>query len=89
MTEWSALSELVRFVGSSSLANANDAQQRQAVNGMAAGLSPRARRSVGDLLGAVLALSARTRRMVLPRVAMQIDVYRPDGQRAVDLTFGS
>jgi hypothetical protein len=47
-------------------------------------LKPRPqRRGVSDLLGAVLALSARTRRLVLPPVAIELDVFSPDGVRAV------
>ena len=69
MSDTSSLSDLARFIGQSDL-NAADAGTRQrTVNAIASHLMPR-RRNVSELLGAVLALSARTRRMVLPRVAI-------------------
>jgi hypothetical protein len=82
MSDTSSLSELARFIGQSGL-NADDPGQRQrTVNAIAANLMPK-RRSVSDLLGAVLALSARTRRMVLPKVEIDLDVFAPGGIRAV------
>jgi hypothetical protein len=88
MTDRSALSELANFVAASPLAAEDALTRRRALNGLAARLSPRQqRRSVGELLGAVLALSARTRRMVLPRVAIELDVYAPGGKRAVEVCF--
>ena len=86
MSDTSSLSELARFIGQSDL-NAADAGVRQrTVNAIAANLMPK-RRSVSDLLGAVLALSARTRRMVLPKVEIDLDVFAPGGTRAVQVTF--
>lgn len=41
------------------------------------------RRRVSDLLAVVMTLSARTRRMVLPKVDIEIDVFAPGGKRAV------
>ena len=38
---------------------------------------------VSDLLSVVLTLSARTRRMVMPRAEVDLDVFGPDGERAV------
>jgi hypothetical protein len=38
---------------------------------------------VSDLLSVVLTLSARTRRMIMPPVEVDIDVFAPGGQRAV------
>ncbi|UXN72684.1 hypothetical protein N8D56_15780 [Devosia sp. A8/3-2] len=46
------------------------------------------RRGVGDLLGVVLALSARTRRMVQEPVNIDIDVFAPGGKRALRMSFG-
>jgi len=40
------------------------------------------------MLGAVLALSSRTRRMVQPRTKIDIDVFAPGGKRALRLTLG-
>ncbi|MCB1518547.1 MAG: hypothetical protein KDJ19_13145 [Hyphomicrobiaceae bacterium] len=43
---------------------------------------------VGDLLGTVLALSARTRRMVQPRAIVELDVFAPGGRRALHVFQG-
>jgi hypothetical protein len=53
---------------------------------MAAALQPK-RRSVSDLLGVVLTLSARTRRMMLPQVTIDLDVFSPSGSRAVRMVI--
>jgi hypothetical protein len=83
MSDTSSLSQLARFVGQSSLVSPDPGQRRQALNAITANLAPRHRRSATELLGVVLALSARTRRMVMPRVDVDLDVFAPDGARAV------
>jgi len=89
MTERSALSELAGLVARSPLASSNEAVRRRALNGLVARMAPHSqRRSVGDLLSAVLALSARTRRVASPAVAIELDVFTPDGRRAVELDLG-
>jgi hypothetical protein len=90
MSELSSLSELARFVGQSALASEDDAVRAQAVNAMVASFNPSMkRRSVTDLLGAVMALSARTRRMLMPAVDIEIDVFTPTGGRAVRVNLPS
>jgi hypothetical protein len=42
---------------------------------------------IGDLLSVVLALSARTRRVVQPRVTIDLDVFAPGGRRAVRMVM--
>ena len=86
MSDTSSLSELARFIGQSDLNAENGAVRQGTINAMAASLMPK-RRSVSDLLGAVLALSARTRRMVLPKVEIDLDVFAPGGLRAVQVTL--
>jgi len=44
---------------------------------------------VTDLLGIVMALSARTRRVVAPRAIVELDVFAPNGKRAVRLIMGN
>lgn len=83
MSDTSSLSQLARFVGQSSLVSPDPAERRQAINAIAANLMPRQKRSAAELLGVVLALSARTRRVVMPRVDIDLDVFAPDGARAV------
>jgi hypothetical protein len=87
MSENTALIELANFVGRSSLASSDMAVRNRALAGITQRLLPK-KRSVGDLLGVVLALSARTRRMVQDPVTIDIDVFAPGGARAVDLMFG-
>ena len=84
MSDTSSLSELARFVGQSALASEDAVVRRQAVNAMVTRFNPgMKRRGVGDLLGVVMALSARTRRMLMPHVQIELDVFSPDGLRAV------
>lgn len=82
MSDLTNLKDLARFVGQSDLTASDAGVRQRAVHALAASFLPK-RRSVGDLLGAVLALSARTRRVVLPRVEIDIDVFSPGGGRAV------
>jgi hypothetical protein len=86
MSDTSSLSELARFIGQSDLNSENASVRLRTTSAIAARLMPK-RRSVSDLLGAVLALSARTRRMVLPRVEIDLDVFAPGGGRAVQVTL--
>jgi hypothetical protein len=85
MSETSSLSELARFIGQSRVIASDAGANRRAVNDIIAHLSQRkpAKPRVSDLLGVVLTLSARTRRMILPRVEVDLDVFMPGGQRAV------
>ncbi|MDB5505754.1 MAG: hypothetical protein JWR75_392 [Devosia sp.] len=88
MSEISSLTELVNIVGDR-VVGERELRERRALAG--SGLSHPARtqrRSVGDLLSAVLALSARTRRMVQPRAYVELDVFAPGGGRAVRIKFG-
>lgn len=89
MSDTSSLSELARFVGQSSLASEDAVVRRQAVNAIVTRFTPPGarRRGVGELLGVVMALSARTRRMLMPHVEIDIDVFGPDGGRAVRVTL--
>ena len=82
MSDTSSLTELARFVGQSQLVDAT--ANRQAVNDIVDHLSRRpAKQRVSDLLSVVLPLSSRTRRMIMPTVEVDLDVFAPGGQRAV------
>ena len=85
MSETSSLSELARFIGQSGVIASDAGANRRAVNDIINHLSNRrpAKPRVSDLLGVVLTLSARTRRMIMPRVEVDLDVFAPGGQRAV------
>ena len=89
MSDTSSFSELARLVGKSALSSEDANVRRRALDSLTRNLMPRpARRGVADLLGVVLALSARTRRMVMPRVEVDLDVFAPGGRRAVRIFFG-
>ena len=80
----STLSELARFIGGSALNSEDQAVRRRALDNLTAGLKPQpSQRRVSDLLGVVLTLSARTRRAALPEVTIDLDVFSPNGARAV------
>lgn len=89
MSELSSLSELTRFIGRSALGAEDAVARRRALNGMTSRLLPARsqRRSVSELLGVVMALSARTRRTIMPRVGIELDVFDPHGRRAVQVTL--
>lgn len=87
MSERTALTELANFVGRSSLLNEDMAARNRVLAGITGRMLPR-KRSVGELLGVVLAISARTRRMVQPPVKVDIDVFAPGGARAIQLDVG-
>lgn len=87
MSERTALTELANFVGRSPLSSTDMAARNRVLAGMTQRMLPR-KRSVGDLLGVVLALSARTRRMVQEPVSIDIDVFAPGGARALRMSFG-
>ncbi|WEK05905.1 MAG: hypothetical protein P0Y65_06520 [Candidatus Devosia phytovorans] len=87
MSERTALVELANFVGKSSLSSDDMAARNRALAGITQRFMPR-RRSVGELLGTVLALSSRTRRMVQEPVRIDIDVFAPGGARAIRMSFG-
>ena len=88
MSERTALTELANFVGRSSLLSEDMAARNRVLAGMTNRMLPR-KRSVGDLLGVVLTLSARTRRMVQEPVSVDIDVFAPGGARAIRMSFGT
>lgn len=84
MSEFSSLTELARFVGRSGVIT-----EAIAVNDIAGRVAVQqpGRQRVSDLLAVVLTLSARTRRMILPRVDVALDVFGPGGQRAVRIAL--
>lgn len=89
MSEIKALSQLAHFRPASPLASDDSAVCDEALRQLIRSLEPGkpVRRRVADLLSTVLALSARTRRMVLPRVNVDVDVFAPNGARAVRIFF--
>jgi len=89
MSEITALKDLAKFVAKSPLASEDAEIRRSAVNSLVKSIAPRTeRKKVTDLLSTVMALSARTRRLVQPRVEIEIDVFTPDNARAVRIITG-
>jgi hypothetical protein len=89
MSNNDALGELAALVGKPSGSLEFEAARRRAVNGFNTKLEMRPlHRRASDLLGVVLALSARTRRVIQPKVGVDLDVFTPLGRRAVVLHFG-
>lgn len=89
MSDKSALTELANFVGTSSLAAPEARTRRAAMTALQDSLIPRPLSGrVSDLLSTVMALSARTKRLVQPTVEVELDVFSPGNRRAVKLTLG-
>ncbi len=81
-----AIAELAAFVGKSATPRKNRSSFWQAYRKASeADLRRSEPASVSDLLGKVMAISARTRRIVAPRVIVELDVFMPNGNRAVSL----
>jgi hypothetical protein len=87
MSDRNALVELASFIGRSPLAAPDMKVRNRALSGMTDRILPRQKRSVGDLLAVVMALSARTRRMAQDPVQIELDVFAPGGKRALRVTF--
>ncbi|RDE09794.1 hypothetical protein [Pelagibacterium lacus] len=87
MSESTGLSDLKIFSPRSPLASEAAAVQSGALHAIIRGLEGNrpVRRRMTDMLSVVLALSTRTRRMVLPTVSIDLDVFDPQGQRALRL----
>jgi hypothetical protein len=86
MSDLRTMRELAELASQS----APGAEPKFAINskGLTTSLRP-ARPRVADLLGLVMILSARTRRMVRDPVEIDLDVFAPNGQRAVRMTYGA
>ena len=94
MSTNSTLTDLANFVGRNERKAAGGLPDRNAFWRAYRNASETARKRgpahrVTDLLGMVMALSARTRRVVAPRAFIELDVFSPDGRRAVRLSMGN
>lgn len=87
MSERNGLSDLKSFQPRSPLASDDPHVQADALQALARGIEGHrpTRKRVTDMLSVVLTLSSRTRRMVLPPVAIDLDVFDPQGGRALRL----
>lgn len=83
MSDKTALTELAKFIGKSRLATEDAVARQRTINAITARLTIKGKRNVADLLGVVMTISARARRTMLPKVDIDLDVFAPDGSRAV------
>jgi hypothetical protein len=84
MSDMTSLTQLANYMGQA----AGPSEER---SGSSSGnlMRKAQRRSIVELLGVVLTLSARTRRMVMPQVLIDLDVFAPNGARAVRVVMGA
>ncbi|MCF4099906.1 hypothetical protein [Maritalea mediterranea] len=79
-----SLQNLAAFTPKSPLASDDYKLRRATLLGLAQQMVEKsARKSVGELLNSVLALSSRTRRILKPSVSIELDVFSPNGNRAI------
>ena len=84
-----SLRELASFVGKTAMPRKHRSKFWNAYKAATGNNMPQTRpRRAADLLGTVLAISARTRRLVAPRTKIELDVFTPAGNRAVQLIIG-
>lgn len=84
-----SLSELANFVGKTAMPHKHRSKFWNAYKSatQSNGMHNQPRRA-SDLLGTVLAISARTRRLIAPKTKVELDVFTPSGNRAVHLIIG-
>ncbi len=84
-----SLSDLANFVGKTAMPHKHRSNfwnaYKTATNASTIGKKPK---RATDLLGVVMTVSARTRRIVAPRITIELDVFTPTGDRAVHLIMG-
>ncbi len=86
MSENKALSELVNFIAKSPLASENDIERRSALSSISKNISPiPIQKKVTKLFDAIIILSARSKRIMMPKVQIDIDVFTPNSKRAVKI----
>lgn len=79
-----SLKNLAAFTPKSPLASDDFKLRRATLLGLAQQMVEQsARKSVGEMLNSVLALSTRTRRILKPTVSIELDVFSPNGNRAI------
>ncbi len=86
MNENKALSDLINFVAKSPLASRNEIERRSALNSITQNLTPQPiHKKVTKLMDAVIVLSARAKRIGLPKAKIDLDVFTPNSKRAVKI----
>ncbi|WP_424981032.1 hypothetical protein [Maritalea sp. S77] len=83
-----SLNNLAAFTPKSPLASDDYKLRRATLLGLAQQMVEQsARKSVGEMLNSVLAISTRTRRILKPVVSIELDVFSPNGNRAILLDY--
>lgn len=84
-----SLSDLANFVGRTAMPHKHRSNfwnaYKTATNASTIAGKPK---RANDLLGMVMTISARTRRIVAPNTTIELDVFTPTGGRAVQLIMG-
>ncbi len=90
MSKTKTLTELASFVGRSAIPRKNRSSFWSACNTISFKDQHHTETtSASDLLAMVMTISARTRRIVTPRTSIELDVFTPNGTRAVQLIMGN
>lgn len=90
MSKTKTLSDLASFVGRSAIPRKNRSEFWNAYNTATFKEQHHTEAaSASDLLAMVMTISARTRRIVAPRTLIELDVFAPNGARAVQLIMGN
>ncbi|MCZ4272898.1 hypothetical protein [Maritalea porphyrae] len=83
------LRELASFEPKSDLASSDSRKRKSTLLRIAQNIAERSQqKTVAEMLGSVMAISARTRRVLHEPVSVELDVFNADGSRAVVLEFG-
>lgn len=83
------LRALASFEPKSDLASADSRKRKSTLLRIAQNIAERSqKKSVAEMLSSVMAISARTRRVLHEPVYVELDVFNADGSRAVVLDLG-
>ena len=82
MSTSSTLSELAKLVA---LTSRSEKKAMRAARGLGQAMTEPGSRRMGEMVGTVLALASRTRRLAASPAKIELDVFGPTGRRAVRL----
>jgi len=89
MHDLEQLKALASFEPKSDLASSDANKRKSTLLRIAQNIAERSQKSsVADMLNSVMAISARTRRVLHEPVHVELDVFNQDGSRAVVLELG-
>ncbi|WP_415158793.1 hypothetical protein [Maritalea sp.] len=89
MQDLEQLKALASFEPKSELASSDLNKRKSTLLRIAQNIAERSqKKSVAEMLSSVMAISARTRRVLHDPVRVELDVFKADGSRAVVLQLG-